>query len=125
MPAPRVPSTTLWHARRQVHSRQLLAAPGEERELRPSPKRAIELMQSPLVRMHNFDCSRPEGFSPGIHAEQFRCVTQWTNNDTIVVTQTDFIQNTQAVQTRTRQTNQHLAALAVLYVSPVSLRTPL
>ncbi|KAI2622428.1 hypothetical protein GGR54DRAFT_598499 [Hypoxylon sp. NC1633] len=53
------------------------------------------------------------------HAETFRCMSRHTTGGTIVVTRTALKANTIAVETRTQSTNQHLAALAIVYTIPV------
>lgn len=69
---------------------------------------------------YSFAC-QPETWSPGVHAEQFRCQSKHTSGGPIVVTRTDFKKNTLNVGTRTRSTNEHLFALAMMYTTPVCL----
>ncbi|KAI6088724.1 hypothetical protein F4821DRAFT_232843 [Hypoxylon rubiginosum] len=71
---------------------------------------------------YSFAC-QPETWSPGVHAEQFRCQSKHTSGGPIVVTRTDFKKNTLNVGTRTRSTNEHLFALAMMYTTPASTPT--
>ncbi|KAI1397462.1 hypothetical protein F4819DRAFT_80148 [Hypoxylon fuscum] len=71
---------------------------------------------------YSFSC-QPETWLPGYHAEYFRCVSQHTDTGTIVVTRTAFTQNTLNVGTRTRSTQEHLFALAMVYTTPASMTT--
>ncbi|KAI2620931.1 hypothetical protein GGS26DRAFT_297383 [Hypomontagnella submonticulosa] len=60
----------------------------------------------------------------GIHsADTFRCVSKHNTGGTIVVTRTAFKPNTIAIETRTRKTNEHLFALAMIYKTPTSMPT--
>ncbi|KAI1501246.1 hypothetical protein F5X99DRAFT_206601 [Biscogniauxia marginata] len=71
-----------------------------------------------------YSCQAPT-WSPGVHGEMFRCVSQYGTTGTMVVTQTDFAVNTLTVQTRNMQSTQHLFALAVMYAEPTSTASSL
>ncbi|CAJ2506215.1 Uu.00g003450.m01.CDS01 [Anthostomella pinea] len=71
---------------------------------------------------YDYSC-QPPTWTPGVHAEDFRCVSQFGTPGTITVTQTDFAVNTLAVQMRNINTKLHLYALAVMYAEPTSTTT--
>ncbi|KAI0378498.1 hypothetical protein F5Y04DRAFT_146059 [Hypomontagnella monticulosa] len=56
-------------------------------------------------------------------ADSFRCMSKHTTNGTIIVTRTAFRPNTIAIETRSRRTNEHLFALAMIYTTPTSMST--
>ncbi|RWA10796.1 hypothetical protein EKO27_g4314 [Xylaria grammica] len=68
---------------------------------------------------YDFSC-QPETWSTGVHAEWFRCVSRYGNREVMTLTRTDFQQNTIAMGTRTRQSYEHLFALALMYTTPTS-----
>ncbi|KAI1770580.1 hypothetical protein F4818DRAFT_446196 [Hypoxylon cercidicola] len=72
--------------------------------------------------VYSFAC-QPETWLPGVHAENFRCQSKHASGGTIVVTRTAFKKNTIAVETRTRGTQEHLFALAMIYATPTSTAT--
>ncbi|TRX90787.1 hypothetical protein FHL15_008366 [Xylaria flabelliformis] len=72
---------------------------------------------------YDFTC-QPETWTPGNHAEWFRCVSQYASQDVVKVTLTDFSQNTIAVGMRTRHKYEHLVALALMYTTPPSTSLP-
>ncbi|KAI0408667.1 hypothetical protein F4802DRAFT_359807 [Xylaria palmicola] len=68
---------------------------------------------------YDFTCEQ-QTRGPGVHAEWFRCWSKYDDRDTVVVTRTDFRQNTIAMETRTRRSYEHLFALALMYTTPAS-----
>ncbi|KAI1453135.1 hypothetical protein F4805DRAFT_444820 [Annulohypoxylon moriforme] len=56
----------------------------------------------------------------GLDRESFRCMSQHTATDKIVITRTAFRSNTIAFETRVEDTSLHLFALAIIYTTPVS-----
>lgn len=58
----------------------------------------------------------------GYHGSQFRCVSAWATSGAVLVTHTNFVVNTLAVETKTARTSLHLFALAVIYVTSVCSR---
>ncbi|KAI1099769.1 hypothetical protein F4804DRAFT_336911 [Jackrogersella minutella] len=65
-----------------------------------------------------FSCE--SGYLTDHHSVDFRCLSQHSHSDTMVVTQTDLQLNTIAIQTRVKDTNRHLYALAILYTTVIS-----
>ncbi|KAI1638842.1 hypothetical protein F4809DRAFT_598218 [Biscogniauxia mediterranea] len=63
---------------------------------------------------YQYSC-QPPTWSPGVHAEMFRCVSRYGTTETMTATQTDFAVNTIAVQQRNVKSNLHLFALAIMY----------
>ena len=53
------------------------------------------------------------------HGSLFPCRSQYTTSGYAIVTQTDFRNNTIDVETSTMDTNLHLFAIAMVYVTPV------
>ncbi|KAI0010314.1 hypothetical protein F4779DRAFT_316659 [Xylariaceae sp. FL0662B] len=81
----------------------------------PGPQEAVTCCPD----AYNFGCQSPT-WSPGIHAETFRCSSAWTGTDLINVTRTDFVLNTVIFEQISKFTNRHLFALAVLYTTPAT-----
>lgn len=67
----------------------------------------------------DFECLPATAIATDPHGYWFRCSSQYGKTGAIVVTQTDFIANTQSVATRAMQTGLHLFALAIVYVNEV------
>ncbi|KAI0542311.1 hypothetical protein GGR58DRAFT_453484 [Xylaria digitata] len=68
---------------------------------------------------YEFSC-QPETWSAGVHGEWFRCQSRYDSRTVMTLTRTDFQENTLAMGTRTRQTWEHLFALALMYTTPTS-----
>lgn len=67
-----------------------------------------------------YDFSCVGDVQPTKHEEMFRCVSQWDRDDeTAVITLTNFQENKVGQVTRGLRSDQHLMALAMVYTSPV------
>ncbi|KAF2972090.1 hypothetical protein GQX73_g1433 [Xylaria multiplex] len=68
---------------------------------------------------YDFSC-QPETWSAGVHGEWFRCQSAYDSRAVMTLTRTDFQKNTLGMETNTRQTWEHLFALALMYTTPTS-----
>ncbi|KAI0200408.1 hypothetical protein F4808DRAFT_428657 [Astrocystis sublimbata] len=66
--------------------------------------------------LYNFTCQAQT--TAADHLSMFRCVSAYTDQKPITVTLTDLQQNPPVTQTRSKRTDQHLFALALMYTTP-------
>ncbi|KAI1312192.1 hypothetical protein F5Y03DRAFT_341691 [Xylaria venustula] len=69
--------------------------------------------------IYDFDC-QPETAGTDNHIQWFRCQSLNDGSGAVTVTRTNFIKSTQATETRTSHTYEHLFALGVMYNTPFS-----
>ncbi|KAI1353080.1 hypothetical protein F5Y01DRAFT_67516 [Xylaria sp. FL0043] len=69
--------------------------------------------------IYDFSC-HPDTSAVSNHAQWFRCEKSWDNEGVVTVTRANFDKMTTGVETRTKHSYEHLAALAVMYTTPSS-----
>lgn len=69
--------------------------------------------------LYDFKCDEETWSLSTTHGPWFRCISQYDSTKVDTLTKTDLVASQLDVETRTRHTNQHLFALALLYTTPV------
>ncbi|KAI1819586.1 hypothetical protein F4861DRAFT_126260 [Xylaria intraflava] len=73
--------------------------------------------------IYDFTCVE-ENWDPNNNGAMFRCSSRYTSQDVVKMTRTSFKNGGSDVETRTRQTTNHLYALAVMFTTPASNSLP-